>query len=118
MGGALETINEVRALRDDMQGQAIGIPGLVGRIAQIVVSIGRELGENLILKNTSRRIKRDIDIVGWQKQTIQYDLSIDLMQREWDVLAKRCQQGKGDTCFVQHEAERWGSISKAMKGKS
>ena len=104
--GALETINEVRALREGMQGHAAGIPGLVGRIAQIADSIGRELGENLVLKNASRRIKRDIDIVGWQKQTIQYDLSIDLMQREWDALAKRCLQGGEDTCFVLNEAER------------
>ena len=90
---ALDTTNEVRALKGSMQGGATGVPGPVGRIAQIADSIGRELGENLILKNTSRRIRRDIDIARWQKQTIQYEVGIDQMQREWDVLAKRCPQG-------------------------
>ena len=57
----------------------------------------------MFLKNASRRIRRDIDIVAWQKQATQHDIKADLMQREWDVLARRCLGGEGGKGFVREE---------------
>ena len=59
---------------------------------QIAGSIDRELAEGMILKNKGRKARMDIDLVGWQKRTIQHEIGSNFMQKEWDVFAGRCQQ--------------------------
>ena len=54
------------------------MPGLVGRIMPIAGSIDRELVEGLILKNKGRRAQVDIELVGWQKQTIHHERTFSL----------------------------------------
>ena len=66
--------------------------GPVGRIMQIVGSIDRGLAEGMILKNKGRRARMDIDIIEWQKQTIQHEVGANLTQREWGTFSARCHQ--------------------------
>ena len=64
----VESVDEVRLMRQEERGRVERVLGPVGRIMQIVRSIDRELMEGMILKNKGRRARMDIDLVGWHSR--------------------------------------------------
>ena len=109
--GVVETVNEVRLMRQEQGRRVERVPGPVGRVMQIARSIDRELADDMILKNKGRRARVDVDLVGWQKQTIHHEIGANLMQREWDILATRCQQPEDGRRFEAcRESEMGGRI--------
>ena len=131
VGNSVARFNNFGVTRGFLEELRVRMPGTHVNVTYVNVAGGFEpdhlyycglsapslVNADLILKNASRRIRRDIDIARWQKQTIQYEVGIDLMQREWDVLAKRCPQGREDTCFAQKEVESCGGRSEIPKEK-
>ena len=76
---AITTTNEFCAMSREQQERVESTLGLVGRRSQNAKPVGREMCEDWVLKNTGRRTRGDIHIVGWQSHAMQYEEGRSLM---------------------------------------